>query len=106
MKKFLALFLTLCMLLALAPCGALAAAEGNAGPACGILAVYRIAEDGWSTDLVDVIDYKYSDAEHVTYTSHSGAISAEEVESLGLADYERFDAEEPVWTCFYPETAA
>ncbi len=86
--------------------GGLFVVHGSGGAASGILAVYRIAEDGWSTDLVDVIDYEYSDAEHVTYTSHSGAISAEEVESLGLADYERFDAEEPVWTCFYPETAA
>ena len=80
--------------------------HGSGGASSGVLAVYRIAEDGWSTEIVDVIGYEYSDAEHVTYTPEYGNISPEEVESMGLADYERFDADEPVWTCFYPAAAA
>ena len=75
--------------------------HGSGGASSGVLAVYRIAEDGWSTEIVDVIDYEYSEPGHVTYTPELGNIDPDEVESLGLADYDRFDAE-PAWTCFYP----
>ena len=49
MKKFLSVFLTLCLLLALAPCGVLAAAEGNAAPAGGYK--LRAVTGGAGSDL-------------------------------------------------------
>lgn len=75
--------------------------HGSSGALTGELAFYRIADDGWSTELIDVVDYEYSDAEHVTYTSELGNLSAEEIEQRGLADWPEFDFQ-PVWTCFYP----
>lgn len=75
--------------------------HGSGGAASGILALYRIADDGWSTEIVDVIDYEFSDAEHVTYTSEYGRISPEEVKSRGLADSFDLDVELN-WHCFYP----
>ena len=75
--------------------------HGSGGAAVGVLVPYRIAEDGWNTEIVDVIDYEYSDENHVTYTSEYGRISPEEVVSRGLADSYGLDVELD-WNCFYP----
>jgi hypothetical protein len=75
--------------------------HGSGGAASGVLAVYRIAEDGWSTEIVDVISYEYSDAEHVTYTPELGNLRADEVVSRGLANSFGLDVELN-WSCFYP----
>ena len=75
--------------------------HGSGGAASGVLAVYRIAGDGYSTETVDVIDYEYSDADHVTYTSEMGNISPDEVVSRGIAEFMGLDVE-PNWTRFYP----
>ena len=75
--------------------------HGSGGAASGILAIYRIAEDGWGTDLIDVIDYQYSDEQHVTYTPQLGNISPDEVVSRGLAKSFGLDIDVD-WQCFYP----
>ena len=75
--------------------------HGSGGAASGELAVYRIAPDGYSTEMVDVIVYEYSDADHVTYTPQMGNISLEEITSRGIAEYSGLDVE-PVWNRFYP----
>lgn len=75
--------------------------HGSGGAASGVLALYRIADDGWSTEIVDVISYEYTDADHVTYTSEYGRISPEELVSRGLADSFGLDVGFD-WNCFYP----
>ena len=75
--------------------------HGSGGAASGILELYRIAADGWSTDVIDEISYEFSDAEHVTFTSRDGVISPEQVENLGLMDSLGLDVEVE-WTQFYP----
>ena len=75
--------------------------HGSGGAASGILVLYRIGEDGWSTEIVDVIDYEYTDADHVTYTSEYGRISPEELVSRGLPDSSGLDVAFE-WHCFYP----
>ena len=76
--------------------------HGSGGAASGALTVYLIAEDGWSTVIVDEIDYEYSDDGRVTYTSRYGTISPEEVVSRGLADSIGLDVD-PIWSCFWPD---
>ena len=75
--------------------------HGSGGAASGVLAVYRIADDGYSTEMVDVVDYEYSDADHVTYTPQMGKLSPEEITARGIAESNGLDIE-PNWTCFYP----
>lgn len=76
--------------------------HGSGGAASGILEIYRIAADGWSTEIIDEISYEFSDAEHVTFTSRDGAISPEQVENLDLMGSLGLDVEVE-WTQFYPE---
>ncbi len=71
------------------------------GAAAGSLTFYRIAEDGWSTEIIDTARYEYSDAEHVSYTSELGVLSDEQIRSRGLAESLELDIE-PEWRCFYP----
>ena len=71
------------------------------GAAAGSLTFYRIAEDGWSTEIIDTVRYEYSDAEHVSYTSELGVLSDEQIRSRGLAESLELDIE-PEWRCFYP----
>lgn len=75
--------------------------RGSGGAAQGEYALYRIAPDGWSTEIVDVIDYFYSDEEHVSYTSQMGVVSGEELVSRGLTKAVGLDIE-PEWKLFYP----
>ena len=74
---------------------------GSGGAADGTLTLYRIAPDGWSTEIVDVIDYHFSDAGQASYRSERGVVSAEELVERGLADAVGLDFE-PEWSCFYP----
>ncbi len=77
--------------------------HGSGGAASGVLAIYRIAEDGWSTEIVDVVEYEFTDAEHVTYTSELGTISEEDIVARGLADADHSVLIElSDWNCFYP----
>lgn len=57
------------------------AVRASGGAAQGSFALWRIAEDGFSTDLVEIMDYEYSDAETVTYTPELGNMSAEEFQT-------------------------
>ena len=76
--------------------------HGSGGAASGILEIYRIAADGWNTEVIDEISYEFTDAEHVTFTSRDGAISPEQVENLGLMESLGLDVEVE-WVQFYPE---
>lgn len=76
--------------------------HGSGGAATGILEIYRIAADGWSTEIIDEIGYEFSDDEHVTFTSRDGVISPEQVEELDLMMSLGLDVEVE-WTRFYPE---
>lgn len=75
--------------------------RGSGGAAQGEYVLYRIAPDGWSTEIVDVIDYLYSDEEHVSYTSRMGAVSGDELVGRGLTEAVGLDVE-PEWSLFYP----
>ena len=75
--------------------------HGSGGASSGILAVFRIADDGWSTESVDLIEYEYSDATHVTFTPEYGRITPEEAGDLAnQAPLETALAID--WNCFYP----
>ena len=52
--------------------------HASGGAAVGSVAVYRIAPDGYGTDLIEIMDYEYSDADHVTYTPELGGMTPEE----------------------------
>ena len=53
--------------------------RASGGAAVGSVIVYRIAPDGYSTDLIEIMDYEYSDPETVTYTPELGNMTAEEL---------------------------
>ena len=42
--------------------------RGSSGAAAGVCAIYRIAADGYSTDLLEVMEYEFSEDGTVTYT--------------------------------------
>ena len=46
----------------------------------GSVALYRIAPDGYSTELIEIMDYEYQDENKVTYTPEIGNISPQEFE--------------------------
>ena len=56
------------------------AVEGSGGAATGSVAIYRIAPDGFSTDLIEIMDYEYQDENKVTYTPELGNMSPQEFE--------------------------
>lgn len=75
--------------------------HGSGGAAQGDLTLYRIAEDGWSTELVDVIDYQFEDAEHVSFYAQMGSVYDEELVARYLTDMPGLDLDLE-WSCFYP----
>ena len=56
------------------------AVQGSGGAATGSVALYRIAPDGYSTELIEIMDYEYQDENKVTYTPEIGNISPQEFE--------------------------
>ena len=74
--------------------------HASGGAAQGELILYRIAPDGWSAEIVDVIDYQFSDAEHVSYYAQMGNVFSEELVGRYLTDMPGLDFE-PEWSCFY-----
>ena len=56
------------------------AVQGSGGAATGSVAIYRIAPDGFSTDLIEIMDYEYQDENKVTYTPEFGNMSPQEFE--------------------------
>lgn len=73
--------------------------HGSGGASSGILVLFTIAEDGWSTELVDEFEYEYDEAGQVTYTSQLGVLSPEELVERGLPESEGLEAELD-WECF------
>ena len=74
--------------------------RGSGSAASGELAFYRIAPDGWSTEIVDVVEYEFSDAEHVSYRSQTGNIDADALAPGSPADFIGLGFE-PEWTLFF-----
>lgn len=72
----------------------------SGGAASGTLTLYRIAPDGWSTEIVDIVDYQFTDASTVSYSSELGNISREELLARGIPEAVGLDIE-PEWNCFY-----
>ena len=67
--------------------GELFATHGSGGAASGIVALYRMAADGRSAELVEVMDYEYSpDTTTVTYTPELGNMTPEEFTALDLGE--------------------
>ncbi len=67
--------------------GELFATHGSGGAASGIVALYRMAADGRSAELVEVMDYEYSaDGADVTYTPELGNMTPEEFTALDLGE--------------------
>ena len=56
------------------------AVQGSGGAATGSVALFRIAPDGYSTDLIEIMDYEYQDENKVTYTPEIGNMSPQEFE--------------------------
>ncbi|MDO4990873.1 MAG: hypothetical protein Q4E45_10255, partial [Eubacteriales bacterium] len=56
------------------------AVQGSGGAAVGSVALYRIAPDGYSTELIEIMDYEYRDENTVTYTPELGNMSPQEFE--------------------------
>ena len=66
--------------------GDLFAVHGSGGAAVGSVALYRIAADGFSTELIEVVDYEFKDADTVVYTPELGNMTAEEFIALDLGN--------------------
>lgn len=60
------------------------AVHGSGGAAVGSITLWRIAADGFGTEIVDNINYEYKDEHTVTYTPELGNVSAE---GFHMADY-------------------
>ena len=52
--------------------------HASGGAASGAVAVYRIAPDGYGTDLIEIMDYEYQDPNTVIYTPQLGGMTPEE----------------------------
>ena len=78
--------------------GELFAVRGSGGAAVGSVALYRIAPDGKSAELIEVMDYEYADENSVTFMPELGNMTVEEFNALDLGEapsgieYERFAA--------------
>ena len=77
--------------------GDLFVVRASGGAAVGSLALYRIADDGFGTDLLEIMDYEYRDEDTVIYTPELGKMTPEEFAALDLPQsfdapvkYERF----------------
>ncbi len=79
--------------------------RGSDGAASGSLTFYRIARDGWSTDIVDIVDYEFSGETQVSFTSRMKKTDTEELAGACLADGIRFDLALD-WVRFYPADPA
>ena len=55
--------------------------RASGGAAVGSVTVYRIGPDGYSTELIEVMDYEFTDPETVVYTPELGNMTAEELQS-------------------------
>ena len=66
--------------------GELFAVHGSGGAAVGSVAIYRIAADGFSTELIEVMDYEFKDADTVVFTPELGNMTAEEFNALDLGN--------------------
>ena len=55
--------------------------RGSGGAAVGSVTVYRIAPDGYGTEIIEEMDYEYLDAETVVYTPELGNMTPEELQS-------------------------
>ena len=56
------------------------AVQGSGGAAVGSVALFRIAPDGYSTDLIEIMDYEYQNENTVTYTPELDNMSPQEFE--------------------------
>ena len=52
--------------------------RGSGGAASGVFVLYRIGADGFSTDMLEIMDYEYRNETEVTYTPELGNMTAEE----------------------------
>ena len=66
--------------------GELFAVRGSGGAAVGSVALYRMAPDGKSAELIEVMDYEYADENTVTFTPELGNMTAEEFNALDLGE--------------------
>lgn len=56
------------------------AVRGSGGASVGSVALYRIAPDGYSTEVIEIMDYEYQNDGTVTYTPKLGNMSPQEFE--------------------------
>ena len=74
------------------------AVRASGGAASGSVALYKIAPDGCSTDLYEIMDYEYQSESEVTYSPRLGNMTVEEFEALTFrefdypVEYQRFAA--------------
>lgn len=54
------------------------AAQGSGGAAVGSVAIFRIAPDGFSTDLIEIMHYEFQEDGETVYTPELGNMTAEE----------------------------
>ena len=59
--------------------------RASGGAAVGCVAVYRIAPDGYGTDLIEIMNYEYKDADTVIYTPELGGMTPEEFAAFDTA---------------------
>lgn len=53
--------------------------QGSGSAYTGSITVYRIAPDGYSTEIIEEMSYEYLDSENVVYTPEIGNMTAEEL---------------------------
>ena len=74
--------------------------RGSGGAASGSLMFYRIASDGWSTEIVDVVEYEFDEAGQLNYSSQTGNVDAEAFVGRGPEEADGLGFE-PEWSLFY-----
>ena len=62
------------------------AVRASGGAAQGSVALYKIAADGFGTDLIEIMDYEYKDENTVVYTPEKGNMTAEEFAAFDLPE--------------------
>ncbi len=58
--------------------------RGSGGAADGAYTLYRIAPDGYSADVLEIVEYHYYDESTVEYTPTLGKMTAEEFRAMDL----------------------
>ena len=89
------------------------AIHASGGAAVGSVTLWRIASDGYSTEVVEIMDYEYQDADTVVYTPQLGNMTVEEFKKTDylqgfnpLLDYTKFASQTDVQADVEPiETA-